>query len=39
MTVADGIANLTDSRRSAELMGIVWASAIGSGTPGGPGRW
>jgi Na+/H+ antiporter NhaD/arsenite permease-like protein len=29
--VADGIGNLTDGSRSAELMGIVWASAIGSG--------
>ena len=29
--VADGIANLTDGSRSAELIGIVWASAIGSG--------
>jgi Na+/H+ antiporter NhaD/arsenite permease-like protein len=29
--VADGIANLTDGSRSAELIGILWASAIGSG--------
>jgi Na+/H+ antiporter NhaD/arsenite permease-like protein len=29
--VADGIGNLTGGRRSAELMGILWASAIGSG--------
>jgi Na+/H+ antiporter NhaD/arsenite permease-like protein len=29
--VADGIGNLTGGSRSAELMGIVWASAIGSG--------
>jgi Na+/H+ antiporter NhaD/arsenite permease-like protein len=29
--VADGIGNLTDGDRSAELMGIVWASALGSG--------
>jgi Na+/H+ antiporter NhaD/arsenite permease-like protein len=29
--VADGIGNLTDGSRSAELIGILWASAIGSG--------
>jgi Na+/H+ antiporter NhaD/arsenite permease-like protein len=29
--VADGIASLTDGSRSAELLGILWASAIGSG--------
>ena len=29
--VADGIGNLTGGSRSAELMGILWASAIGSG--------
>jgi Na+/H+ antiporter NhaD/arsenite permease-like protein len=29
--VADGIGNLTGGDRSAELLGIVWASAIGSG--------
>jgi Na+/H+ antiporter NhaD/arsenite permease-like protein len=29
--VADGIGNLTDGSRSAELLGILWASAIGSG--------
>ena len=29
--VADGIASLTGGNRSAELMGITWASAIGSG--------
>jgi Na+/H+ antiporter NhaD/arsenite permease-like protein len=29
--VADGIANLTDGNRTAELYGILWTSAIGSG--------
>jgi Na+/H+ antiporter NhaD/arsenite permease-like protein len=29
--VADGVGSLTDGSRSAELLGIVWASAIGSG--------
>jgi Na+/H+ antiporter NhaD/arsenite permease-like protein len=29
--VADGIANITDGDRTAELVGILWASAIGSG--------
>jgi Na+/H+ antiporter NhaD/arsenite permease-like protein len=29
--VAQGIASLTDGDRSAELLGIAWASAIGSG--------
>jgi Na+/H+ antiporter NhaD/arsenite permease-like protein len=29
--VADGIGELTAGERSAELMGILWASAIGSG--------
>jgi Na+/H+ antiporter NhaD/arsenite permease-like protein len=29
--VADGVGSLTDGSRSAELMGIVWVSAIGSG--------
>jgi Na+/H+ antiporter NhaD/arsenite permease-like protein len=29
--VADGIADLTAGDRSAELLGIAWASAIGSG--------
>ncbi len=29
--VAAGIANLTDGNRNAELLGITWASAIGSG--------
>jgi len=29
--VADGIGNLTDGSRSAELLGILWASALGSG--------
>jgi Na+/H+ antiporter NhaD/arsenite permease-like protein len=29
--VADGIGNLTDGSRSAELIGILWASSIGSG--------
>jgi Na+/H+ antiporter NhaD/arsenite permease-like protein len=29
--VADGIATLTDGSRSAELLGILWASALGSG--------
>jgi Na+/H+ antiporter NhaD/arsenite permease-like protein len=29
--VADGIASLTGGDRSAELLGITWASAIGSG--------
>jgi Na+/H+ antiporter NhaD/arsenite permease-like protein len=29
--VADGIAGLTDGNRTAELLGILWASAIGSG--------
>jgi Na+/H+ antiporter NhaD/arsenite permease-like protein len=29
--VAQGIANLTDGDRTAELLGITWASAIGSG--------
>lgn len=28
--VADGIASLTDGSRSAELLGIAWASALGS---------
>jgi Na+/H+ antiporter NhaD/arsenite permease-like protein len=29
--VADGIASVTDGSRSAELIGILWASALGSG--------
>jgi Na+/H+ antiporter NhaD/arsenite permease-like protein len=29
--VATGIANLTDGDRTAELLGITWASALGSG--------
>jgi Na+/H+ antiporter NhaD/arsenite permease-like protein len=29
--VADGIANVTGGDRTAELLGITWASAIGSG--------
>jgi Na+/H+ antiporter NhaD/arsenite permease-like protein len=29
--IANGIANLTDGDRTAELLGITWASAIGSG--------
>ena len=29
--IADGIASLTDGDRSAELLGIMWASALGSG--------
>ena len=29
--VADGIADLTGGDRSAELLGIIWASALGSG--------
>jgi Na+/H+ antiporter NhaD/arsenite permease-like protein len=29
--VADGIASVTDGDRSAELLGIAWVSAIGSG--------
>ncbi|MDQ3849077.1 MAG: ArsB/NhaD family transporter [Actinomycetota bacterium] len=29
--VATGIASLTDGDRSAELLGILWASALGSG--------
>jgi Na+/H+ antiporter NhaD/arsenite permease-like protein len=29
--VAQGIANVTDGDRTAELLGITWASAIGSG--------
>jgi Na+/H+ antiporter NhaD/arsenite permease-like protein len=29
--VATGIGNLTDGNRTAELLGITWASAIGSG--------
>ena len=29
--VADGIANVTDGDRTAELLGITWAAAIGSG--------
>ena len=29
--VANGIASLTDGNRTAELLGITWASAIGSG--------
>ena len=29
--VADGIASVTDGNRSAELMGIMWVSAIASG--------
>lgn len=29
--VANGIADVTDGDRSAELLGIAWASAIGSG--------
>jgi Na+/H+ antiporter NhaD/arsenite permease-like protein len=28
---ADGIASITGGNRTAELLGIVWASAIGSG--------
>ena len=30
--VAEGIASLTDGDRTAELLGIAWASAIGSGS-------
>jgi Na+/H+ antiporter NhaD/arsenite permease-like protein len=29
--VADGIASVTDGNRTAELLGIMWVSAIGSG--------
>src|SRR5687767_1701928 len=29
--IADGIASVTDGNRSAELIGIAWASALGSG--------
>jgi Na+/H+ antiporter NhaD/arsenite permease-like protein len=29
--VANGIADLTDGNRTAELLGITWASAVGSG--------
>jgi Na+/H+ antiporter NhaD/arsenite permease-like protein len=29
--IADGIANVTDGNRSAELLGIAWVSAFGSG--------
>jgi Na+/H+ antiporter NhaD/arsenite permease-like protein len=29
--VANGIGNLTDGSRTAELLGILWASALGSG--------
>ena len=29
--VADGIASVTDGNRTAELLGITWVSAIGSG--------
>jgi Na+/H+ antiporter NhaD/arsenite permease-like protein len=29
--VADGIASVTDGNRSAELLGIMWVSALGSG--------
>jgi Na+/H+ antiporter NhaD/arsenite permease-like protein len=29
--LADGIASLTDGDRTAELLGITWASALGSG--------
>jgi Na+/H+ antiporter NhaD/arsenite permease-like protein len=29
--VADGVASVTDGDRTAELMGILWVSAIGSG--------
>jgi Na+/H+ antiporter NhaD/arsenite permease-like protein len=29
--VADGIASVTAGNRSAELLGIAWASALGSG--------
>jgi Na+/H+ antiporter NhaD/arsenite permease-like protein len=29
--VADGIASVTDGNRTAELLGIAWVSAIGSG--------
>ncbi|HEX2160267.1 MAG TPA: ArsB/NhaD family transporter [Thermoleophilaceae bacterium] len=29
--VTDGIASVTDGNRTAELLGIVWVSAIGSG--------
>jgi Na+/H+ antiporter NhaD/arsenite permease-like protein len=29
--IADGIASVTDGNRTAELLGITWASAIGSG--------
>lgn len=29
--VTDGIASVTDGQRTAELLGIVWVSAIGSG--------
>jgi Na+/H+ antiporter NhaD/arsenite permease-like protein len=29
--VADGIASITDGNRTAELLGILWTSAIGSG--------
>jgi Na+/H+ antiporter NhaD/arsenite permease-like protein len=29
--VADGIASVTDGNRTAELLGITWVSALGSG--------
>ena len=29
--VADGVASVTDGNRTAELLGILWVSAIGSG--------
>jgi Na+/H+ antiporter NhaD/arsenite permease-like protein len=29
--VADGIASITDGDRTAELLGIAWVSAVGSG--------
>jgi Na+/H+ antiporter NhaD/arsenite permease-like protein len=40
--LADGIATLTDGDRTAELRGIAWASALGSGlstTSPSPPRW
>ncbi len=32
--IADGIASVTDGNRTAELLGITWVSAIGSGDRG-----
>ena len=29
--IADGVAEVTDGNRSAELLGILWVSAVGSG--------